>query len=179
MSPDVAPAFVYRITILGGESSGKTTLAAALAAEWNTAWIPEYGRELWERQNGILSQEDLLQIGREQIRREEDGVRAANGILFCDTSPLTTAGYSLWMFGNVDPQLARLATRDYDGVVLCRPDFPFVQDGTRREDRFRQEQHVWYHQQIPTMKCPTLEVGGSMRERIARVASWLPMLDLR
>ena len=34
----------------------------------------------------------------------------------------------------------RLAARRYDALVLCRPDFPFVQDGTRRDGDFRDRQ---------------------------------------
>jgi HTH-type transcriptional repressor of NAD biosynthesis genes len=179
MNADVAAAFVYRIALLGGESSGKTTLASALAMHFGTVWVPEYGRELWEQQRGNLSESDLLKIGQEQIRREEASLRVANTYLFCDTSPLTTAGYSLWMFGHVDPQLASLAARAYDAVVLCRPDFPFVQDGTRREELFRSQQHVWYQHQTKTMRCPVLEVTGSVRERVSSVAEWLSTLSLR
>jgi AAA domain-containing protein len=44
----VARTLVQRIALLGGESSGKTALAARLADELDTRWVPEYGRELWE-----------------------------------------------------------------------------------------------------------------------------------
>ncbi len=144
MSPEVAAAFVRRVVLLGGESSGKTTLAAALAAHFQTIWVHEYGRELWEQQHGSMSEADLLKVGYEQIRREDEALSSANGYLFCDTSPLTTAGYGLWMFGRIQPELARLAARQYDATILCKPDFPFVQDGSRREAAFRDQQHAWY-----------------------------------
>ena len=35
---------VARVCLLGAESTGKTTLAAALAAAYGTVWNPEYGR---------------------------------------------------------------------------------------------------------------------------------------
>jgi hypothetical protein len=35
---------VKRVCLLGAESTGKTTLAAALAERFGTAWNPEYGR---------------------------------------------------------------------------------------------------------------------------------------
>jgi HTH-type transcriptional repressor of NAD biosynthesis genes len=179
MSPEVAGAFVHRIVFIGGESSGKSTLAAALAAHYKTSWVHEYGRELWEQQNGVMSEEDLLKIGHEQIRREEEALCSANRYLFCDTSPLTTLGYSLWMFGRIDPELANLATRAYAAAVLCKPDFPFVQDGSRREEAFRDQQYAWYQEQIGTMKCPVLEVGGSVSERVSTVTGWLSTLRRR
>jgi len=179
MAPEVAAAFVRRVVLLGGESSGKTTLAAALAAHHQTVWVHEYGRELWEQQHGTMSEADLLKVGHEQIRREEQALCSANHYLFCDTSPLTTAGYGLWMFGRVQPQLANLATREYDAAILCKPDFPFVQDGSRREAAFRDQQYAWYQQQTATLQCPVLEVAGTVPQRVSRVAQWLSVLDLR
>jgi HTH-type transcriptional repressor of NAD biosynthesis genes len=179
MAPEVAAAFVRRVVLLGGESSGKTTLAVALAEHYRTIWVHEYGRELWEQQNGIMSEADLLQVGHEQIRREDDALGSANHYLFCDTSPLTTAGYGLWMFGRIQPELAELASREYDAVILCKPDFPFVQDGSRREAAFRDQQYAWYQQQRTTLKCPVLEVAGTVAERVSSVARWLSVLDLR
>jgi HTH-type transcriptional regulator, transcriptional repressor of NAD biosynthesis genes len=176
---DIASAFVQRIALLGGESSGKSTLAAALAAHYDTLWVHEYGRELWELQKGVMTEDDLLKIGVEQTRREEAALESSNRFLFCDTSPLTTAGYSLWMFGHIDPKLAKLVARAYDGVILCNPDFPFVQDGFRREEAFRHQQHAWYQEQISGFSCPVLEVGGSLAERIASVESWLASADFR
>jgi HTH-type transcriptional regulator, transcriptional repressor of NAD biosynthesis genes len=173
LNPDVASAFVSRIVLLGGESSGKTTLAAALAHHFGTTWVAEYGRELWEAKNGALDESDLIDIVREQVRREVDGLRAANHYLFCDTSPLTTAGYSEWMFGRVDPRLSALATRPYDAVILCQPDFPFVQDGTRREGTFRLQQHAWYVERVTALTCPFLEAAGPVPQRVAQVAQWL------
>jgi len=164
---------VERILLLGGESSGKSTLAAALAAHFGTLWVHEYGRELWEQQKGIMSEADLLAIGYEQIRREEAAMTKANRYLFCDTSPLTTAGYSLWLFGHVDPRLWQLATRSYDAAILCQPDFPFVQDGLRRDESFRTQQHAWYLEQIATFDYPVLEVSGSVAQRVATVSTWL------
>lgn len=178
LAPEVRAAFVKRIAILGGESSGKTTLSAALAAQFATEWVPEYGRELWEEQDGKLDEQDLLRIAHEQTRREEEGMRSANGYLFCDTSPLTTAGYGSWMFGRIAPELELLATRSYDGIVICKPDFAFVQDGTRRDERFRVEQHAWYRMKAGSMTCPVLEVGGDLSSRVSRVEEWLQELEI-
>ena len=176
LSPVVYAAYVRRIALLRGESTGKSTLAGALAAHFKTEWVPEYGRELWEERDGKLSEEDLLTIAKEQIRREDGASRRAIQYIFCDTSPLTTAGYSFWMFNHIQSELASLASREYDAVLLCDPDFPFVQDGTRRDEQFRDRQHAWYLQQAKTLECPFLEVTGSLPDRVATVARWLPEL---
>ena len=44
----VRPYFVRRVSVFGPESTGKTTLAAHLAALHRTAWVPEYARAYLE-----------------------------------------------------------------------------------------------------------------------------------
>ncbi|HEX8904944.1 MAG TPA: AAA family ATPase, partial [Longimicrobiaceae bacterium] len=58
LSPQVYASFVRRVCLLGGESTGKTTLAAALSRELATPWVGEYGRDVWEAKAGELVFED-------------------------------------------------------------------------------------------------------------------------
>lgn len=170
LSPHVRASFVTRVCVLGGESSGKTTLAAALAAYFDTGWVAEYGRELWESQDGVLVYDDLLKIGKEQLRREAAATRQARRWLFCDTSPLTTYFYCVEMFGKAEAQLLELAGHGYDVVVLCAPDFPFIQDGTRRDDSFRVRQHAWYRAELARRAIAYVDVTGSVEDRVTQVA---------
>ena len=71
LSPQVYAAYVQRVAFIGGESTGKTTLARVLADRMGTQWVAEYGRTLWEMQGGDLNEPDLLRIAEEQPRREE------------------------------------------------------------------------------------------------------------
>ncbi len=170
LSPEVYASFVERVCLLGGESSGKSTLAAALAQEWRTTWVPEFGRELWLAKAGQLQFEDLLAIAREQVAREDAAVSGAHRFLFCDTSPLTTLFYCREMFGQSDPRLDELALRPYARTVLCMPDFPFVQDGTRRPPTFRDQQHAWYLRQFKDRRIPFLPAAGALRKRVDSVS---------
>ena len=169
LHPEVYRSFVPRVVILGGESTGKTTLAAALAEAWQTCWVPEYGRECWELRGGQLTLEDLIDIGTEQVAREEAMHRQAHRVLFCDTSPLTTLGYAGWMFEAQPPSLVQQAQRPYDLAVLCEPDFGFVQDGTRQNEDFRDRQQAWYEQQLQDGATPWIRASGSLPERIDQV----------
>ena len=174
LSPVVASSFVRRVTMLGGESSGKSTLTQAVAGALGTTHVAEYGRELWEQQDGVLAYDDLLRIAREQVRRETQATRTAQalttGVVVCDTSPLTTLLYCLDMFGRAEPELEELAARPYDLTVLCRPDFDFVQDGTRRDNSFRMTQHAWYERELHERGIAYLEAVGSIAGRVAAVA---------
>jgi HTH-type transcriptional repressor of NAD biosynthesis genes len=166
LDPEVYASFVDRVALLGGESTGKTTLASALAAEFSTPWVAEYGRELWERRDGRLAEDDLLTIAREQVRREEAALRspATRRFVLCDTTPLTTLYYALDLFGRTDPELWALAARPYAHTFLCADDFPFAQDGTRRDPAFRARQQAWYRERLAAV--PHAIASGSVEERL-------------
>lgn len=173
LSPEVYADFVVRVCLLGGESSGKSTLAKALAERFGTACVPEFGRELWERQGGHLAFADMRVIAETQIAREDAAARQAHRFLFCDTSPLTTLFYSRHLFGKADRALLALAHRRYDLHLLCAPDIPFAQDGTRRDEAFRARQHRWYLDQLAARDLRWAEVSGSVAQRVAQVEAML------
>lgn len=151
LAPQVYASFVRKVCLLGGESCGKSTLAAALAQRLGTVWVAEYGRQLWElraSEGRQLTLPDMLRIGQTQCEHERQMALQAWRWLVCDTAPLTTYCYSLQMFGQADPALLALTWQRYDAVLVCAPDFLFVQDGTRRDEAFRQCQHAWYLDQL-------------------------------
>ncbi len=173
LPPAVARTLVHRIAILGGESTGKSTLAQAMAREFRTEWAQEYGRELWEARQGALTFEDMAAIADEQIRREDRATENARRYLFCDSTPLTTLFYSQHLFGKTAPELGEAACRTYNLTVLCEPDFRFVQDGTRQGPEFTAEQQTWYRMQLIERGIPFLSVRGTLKERIEVVCDHL------
>jgi len=173
LPPPVYASFVKRVCLLGGESTGKSTLALELAREFQTISVAEFGRELWETQGGRLDFDDLLRIAQVQIAREESALLHANEFLFCDTSPLTTLFYSGHMFGRAAPELVTLAQRSYHTTLLCAADFPFVQDGTRQPETFRDHQQQWYRAELQHRSIPCIELTGAPAHRIAQARQYL------
>jgi NadR type nicotinamide-nucleotide adenylyltransferase len=173
LHPFVYASFVERVVCLGGESSGKSTLAEVLARKFGSVHAPEFGREWWLERGGTLELDDLPFIARTQVAREQDLAQQANRYLFCDTSPLTTLFYCLDQFGQAPAELVSLAERSYALTVLCAPDFEFVQDGTRREPEFRLKQHEWYVRELQQRGIPYIEVHGSIEARVEQVATEL------
>ena len=163
------PQPVRRIALLGGESSGKTTLARALAQALHTAWVPEYGRQRWEELRETLSVAELLQVARTQVAWEQQHAAQAQGWLVCDTTPLTTLQYCLHDHGHAPDELHVLARRPYDLTVVCLPDFDFVQDGCRRDDGFRNQQHAWTLARLAEAGVVPLEVRGPVAQRLQQV----------
>jgi HTH-type transcriptional regulator, transcriptional repressor of NAD biosynthesis genes len=173
VAPGVGTSLVRRLAIVGGESTGKSTLAHAVAQALGTVAVDEYGRERWESQDGVLVFDDLLAIAREQVRRENEAAQSAEaqatGWIVCDTTPLTTLLYCQDLFGRVDDALVNVARRPYDLTILCDADFAFVQDGTRRDETWRNQQQDLYVQELSGRGIAFRRVGGSVEDRVADV----------
>lgn len=158
-----------RLCLLGGESSGKTSLARALAARLGTVWVPEYGRQRWEELRTTLDRDELLAVARQQVEMEQEYAAHARHWLVCDTTPLTTLQYCLHDHGDAPAELWTLAARPYDLTVVCLPDFDFVQDGCRRDDDFRRQQHDWTLARLQDFGVAWIGVAGSVDERVRQV----------
>jgi HTH-type transcriptional regulator, transcriptional repressor of NAD biosynthesis genes len=173
-----APHHINRLALLGGESSGKTTLAQALAAALHTVWVPEYGRALWESLRRTLTVAELVQVAQQQIKDEDHLAHQARDWLICDTTPLTTLQYCLHDHGNAPAALREMAQRPYDLVVLCHADFDFVQDGCRRDDAFRAAQEAWTVAQLTQMGQAFVRVTGPAAARVQQVLRHIHPLHL-
>lgn len=171
----VGPA-VSRVVLLGAESSGKSTLCAALAAACNTAWVPEYGRTLHEEKNGFLVYEDLLYIAQRHIELEDEAARRVPGWLFCDTNAATTAMYCYYYYHRCDPglrALARACRSRYAHTFVCAPTVPFQVDGWRGPEALRSFQHGMVIMQLDYYGIPYTLVEGTVAERVAQVRAVL------
>jgi len=169
---------VKRIAILGAESSGKSTLAAALAEHYGTVWVPEYLREFVDAHARVPREEDQYGIGLTQIMREDAAALRAARFLFCDTTPLMTALYSKVYWGRVDAQLAALdAVHDYAVTLVTAPDGPWVPDGLQREsEAVRQSVHALVLAQLSARGIAHTVVAGDPFQRMATVAGLLDVL---
>ncbi|HEX8657362.1 MAG TPA: AAA family ATPase [Hymenobacter sp.] len=176
----VPPAAVPRVVLLGAESSGKSTLCAALAAACRTAWVPEYGRTLHEQKHGHLAYEDLLYIARRHAELEDEAATRARGVLFCDTNAATTALYSYYYFHRCDPALQAMAAvcgQRYAHTFVCAPTVPFEQDGWRGPEALRSFQHGMILMQLDFYGIPYVLVDGTVAERVARIKKELALAE--
>ncbi len=144
-----------RIAVYGPESTGKTELAAKLAAHFHAPLVPEYARERWDAQ-GALGLEDMLPIAHEQWRREDAAANSVGnvlrykpGLVICDTDALTTMLWSDLLYGTTPDELRRGAEKrckQYALYLLLDIDVPFAPDPQRcfpnPEDR-EKAMRVW------------------------------------
>lgn len=127
------------IAIVGAESTGKTTLAhelrETLAARTGlrVAGVDEWLRRWCDEQGRTPAPGEQRGIAAEQQRRIE-AAAAGHDIVVCDTTPLMTAVYSRWCFGDtsLDADAVRWHRR-MDATLLMALDLPWVADGLQRD----------------------------------------------
>ncbi|KQQ96795.1 AAA family ATPase [Massilia sp. Leaf139] len=169
---------VRRIAVLGAESSGKSTLCGALARRYDTVWVPEYLREFVDTQGRVPYEHDQFGIARTQRAREDAAALEANGLLFCDTTPLMTALYSRVYWGRVDAALAQLAaTHDYALTLVTAPDTPWIPDGLMREsEEVRQQVFAMLVRELDARGIRFVLVDGDLPHRLRQVEAALKVL---
>jgi NadR type nicotinamide-nucleotide adenylyltransferase len=166
---------VARVAILGAESSGKSTLAEALAVHYATVWVPEYLREFVDRHGRVPFEHDQAGIARTQLEREDAAAAIASRFLFCDTAPLMTAVYSRVYWGRMDAGLEALArAHDYALTLVAAPDCPWEPDGLQRDsDEVRQRVHRVLVESLEERAIPFVLVDGSLAQRMGQVRNLL------
>ena len=166
---------VRRVAILGAESTGKSTLAAALALHYRTVWVPEYLREFVATEGRVPFEQDQFRIAQIQMEREQAAEAGASRFLFCDTTPFMTAVYSGVYWGRVAPQLAALdLLHDYAVTLVAAPDGPWVPDGLQRDSAaVRLAVHQAVIDKLERRSIAYTLVTGSLEQRIPQAQSVL------
>ena len=128
------------IAIVGAESTGKTTLAAALAERLRAAdagrvaWVPEVLREWCDATGRTPLAHEQGAILRAQHERIAEAA-ATHDWVVCDTTALMTAVYSTLVFGDdsLQQRAAELHARTAAVTLLTALDLPWVADGHQRD----------------------------------------------
>jgi HTH-type transcriptional repressor of NAD biosynthesis genes len=160
---------VKRVCLLGAESTGKTTLAAALADAFDTLVNPEYGRpytEVGRDRDAPWTSAEFTHIARIHCWYEDFLAGYANRVLFCDTDAFTTAVFHEVYLDRPATGFADLVARDYDLFVVCGLDVPWRGDGIREFEVKRRWMHDRYVERARASGCPWLLVEGPRDARL-------------
>jgi NadR type nicotinamide-nucleotide adenylyltransferase len=155
-----------RVVLIGSESTGKTTLAQALAAELGVPWVPEYARQYLDQKGAALTSEDVEPIARGQMAGE-DAARSPGGLLVLDTDLVSTTVYARYYYGSCPPWIERAAReRRAQLYLLLHPDVPWVADGANRDrPGARPELHELFRARLEAIGARVVSVRGSWAER--------------
>jgi nicotinamide riboside kinase len=171
------PARAGLISVVGGESTGKSTLAAALADLLPAVIVTEFLRD-WVKARGRvpLPAEQASVMAAHRASEESALLRAdrtGKPWVVSDSGPLMTAVYSLQYYDDAAllPQALEW-TAQCDTVVWCQDDFPWQPDPQRDGPHARAgSQRVLAEIFAEHPELPVLVAAGSFEERIAAVLS--------
>jgi nicotinamide riboside kinase len=145
-----------KLVLIGVESSGKTTLAQALAEKLQGTYVPEYARMYLNAHGLSYQQEDLLAIAKGQSELIKE---ACNKV-----------------FGSCDAWIEeQIKNEPSDYYILCAPDIDWEYDPQRTlpnlEDRLALHRH--YKSLLQQLHCNFIEVNGALSNRVQQVIAAL------
>ena len=120
---------MIRVCFHGAESTGKSTLAQQLAADFDCPLVAEYGRTYAETVSTEFTMDALLTIARAQDRSMRAATADKPRLALLDTDPLMTAAWSQMLFNHIPEELLQYDKAEL--YLLFSPDVPWVFDGTR------------------------------------------------
>ena len=184
---------MFKVGIIGPESTGKSSLALYLSKRYKGTYVPEYARTYVEtrkhtptpspnegelqrdNQPYVVSWDELCEIAHHQI---EEIISYSNlpledsQIVFFDTELIVTKVWFDYAFGRV-PEWLNEAIIAYpmDVYLLTYPDIDWQQDGARYNgsDAMRKELFDRYEQEIQALNIPYYIIthkGTSMCESV-------------
>ncbi len=182
LSPPVRAWFVRRVVVVGAESTGTTTMAAALAEHYGTSWVPEYGRELTARKLARLRErtpeatvfdvawdrDDFRVVVREQQAAEDAAARTSGPLLVCDTDARATAVWEERYLGSASEEVRAAARRPALYLLTDHRGVPFTDDGLRDGEHLRAWMTERFRAELAGCGVPVVELTGSHADRLAR-----------
>lgn len=159
-----------RIVLTGAESTGKSTLARALAAHYNEPCSAEFVRHYVDALEGELQAKDLEPIAHGQLGLEDASAAQAQRLVIHDTNLLSSIIYAEYYFDTkLDWIDAAFLQRDYSLYLLCMPDIRWIADeGQRESPAARDTLHGIFKARLDILQIPYIEISGSSESRLAQ-----------
>lgn len=165
---------VKQIALFGMESTGKTVLAERLAAHFGEPWSPEFVREFWDLNGGVITAAELGTIALGQMANEDRTVAAARRAAFLDTTLLTCVMWDDLLFPGACPPWVRVEgerrAREVTLYLLCDTDLPWEPDPQRSfpDEAGRAMGRKLWREALESRGLPFAEIYGAGAEREAR-----------
>lgn len=168
---------MYQIVLTGPESTGKSTLAKALADRYNVSWVSEYARHYIDQLNRPYEKADLLEIAKGQLEKVQQHQASNQQLLFIDTFMLVLKVWSEYKYGDCDPWiLEQLQQNKPDLYVLCDIDVPWQYDEQREHPHVRAKLFNIYKNELTQLSVPYVIASGNLTQRLDQVHHQLQAL---
>jgi NadR type nicotinamide-nucleotide adenylyltransferase len=160
---------IKKVVVIGPESTGKSTLSAALAKELGTVWVPEYARVYLETLPRPYEEADLKIMAGGQLGSEDELAGTAGKVLICDTDLQVIKVWSEHKYDRCDNWiLEQIAQREYDLYLLTYIDVNWEADPLREHADMHMRQYFYnvYHDIVENSGIPWADVRGNEEERL-------------
>jgi NadR type nicotinamide-nucleotide adenylyltransferase len=166
MIPDIEKRTVYRIAIVGGESTGKTTLSVSLAHQLGCLWVPEFARYYLDAAGPKYSEPEVVMMARGQVIMEDAMARQqladVRPVLVCDTNLVVFYVWLQHSYNRVPDWITdALAGRRYDLTLLCAPTLPWQEDPLREHPDLQDYFFEQYQQVLRQFDIPYRSVDAT------------------
>ncbi|MFO7721825.1 MAG: ATP-binding protein [Bacteroidales bacterium] len=169
---------MIRIAITGPESTGKSSLAEALARELNGRIVPEYARAYLDDLGRPYELHDVLRIGRQQYEMIMEACDSSVEAVIADTELLVISIWLSHKYGHTEPWIEnRLARQPFDLYLLCDIDLPWEEDPQREHPHMRQYFFELYHKRLTDLDVPFGVVQGEGEDRIKNALALINALS--
>jgi HTH-type transcriptional regulator, transcriptional repressor of NAD biosynthesis genes len=175
LDPLVRAGLALRVVVCGAESTGTTTLSKALAAYYQTAWVPEYGRQrsmekLAATGKDEWTPEDFIVTATTQSYLEDQAARQSGPVLIADTDALATCIFEELYLGQANSITEYVADSRMPDLYILTSDkgIDFEDDGTRLFEHQRPATTNRFRQRLARRPAPWVELTGSKEERLAQ-----------
>jgi len=164
------------LVLTGPESTGKTTLARALAAELKAPCVPEASRLLAEAMAPApLSAETVEPIARLAMRMADEALATTPAFVVFDTDLVSTVVYARHYYGDCPAWILDEARRRRGArYLLCVPDLPWVADGVRDQPTERETLLMGFRTVLHEIGADVVEIHGVGDARLSAARAAVP-----
>lgn len=174
---------LYKVSILGAECTGKSTLCRDLAHHFNTICVGEYMRSyLQNKPAGYICQyDDLLPIAIGQMTHEIHQSQFAHRYLFCDTSVFEIMTYAYWYFNDCPNEIIAMVKQSNYDLILLTDDkgITWQADGMRDLPHGREAMRAFFIKHLDNHGLTYHHISGDKQSRINQVERLLKDLAIK
>ena len=158
---------MIKISIVGPESSGKSTLALSLSQKLECEVCEEHSRKYLEKKT-YYDVSDLKTIAKEQDKLIRKGIERGGKYLIADTCVLDIELWSKIRFNKIDEKILDLSSKEEcDFYLLCKPDIPWEYDKLRENQYNRESIYEKFKSVMKEKKINYFIMKGSVSKRIS------------
>jgi NadR type nicotinamide-nucleotide adenylyltransferase len=159
---------MIRVVFTGSESTGKSTVAAAVAKHYGVDVVPEFVRAFAEQRGGTIEFSDHGAIARGQMALEDEFLARDTRLVIQDTDLLSTVVYCRHYFGRCPAWIEEAAlTRRPHLYLLCAIDVPWEADGVRDRGHMREEMQRLFEDAVAATGVRRASLFGTTSKRLA------------